>query len=519
MFLTFQSEFRCGHEAFLRAIHGMASSELPAPSSLLRPSSAIERLTPEFIRYIFRNSQFMARLDTLCDEEDASGDEKITYLSAILRAFRLIFLVLVSINEAPTIFEAIDCGMEDWMLPSTIPYGAFAPTFFAASSADRFVKVQYRWLMKPLAANVSLHTHYAQGELLPFGRVKGLGCTGTSAAHASRYNAKDLVCVKRWNATEREVRAITWVSKGCSRLPAVGPSNLDTEWFFQRSFNPADAHFVEYLGSYTHADEDEDHEYMGWYTVVRPVCEFNLEDLMLRPELQRQVLGSSGQTTGWLRLMNCICTSLEYLHGKNMYHGNLHPRNILLKDGRVYISEYGVPPDTLRMNGSALNTVYHHHLPWHYNLRFAADVFALGSVLAEMLVVANGGTVCAWEKIRNTPAQVQKQLLEPVEHATERRVKFEIDSEIFYPAAPGQSTLDTVDTSYWANIPRVKEHLLEQVKDMRHGKECVEMIGDMWEEPYWRADMEDVVEVFRGAYYANGGAKGKLICCAGNKGN
>jgi hypothetical protein len=86
-------------------------------------------------------------------------------------------------------------------------------------------------------------------------------------------------------------------------------------------------HIVKFVGSYT------DQSCLG--IIMTPVADSDLEVYL-------SVSDNSNLRKQYLRrFFGCLATALEYLHGQSMYHGDLKPKNILVKGANILLTDFG----------------------------------------------------------------------------------------------------------------------------------------------------------------------------------
>jgi serine/threonine protein kinase len=101
----------------------------------------------------------------------------------------------------------------------------------------------------------------------------------------------------------------------------------------------------------------------------------------------------------------CLITALKFAHQNSIKHNDLKPSNILIKDTRVYLADFGCARD---LEGSQLSTSPEELITgtpvyWPPGLGTegrAGDVFALGCVFSEMLTVRQGRSLADYQAAR-----------------------------------------------------------------------------------------------------------------------
>ncbi len=86
-------------------------------------------------------------------------------------------------------------------------------------------------------------------------------------------------------------------------------------------------HIVKLVGSYT------DPFWVG--LIMTPVADGDLEEYLNLPDttnIRKQSLRT---------FFGCLTMAMGYLHQHNMCHGDVKPRNLLVKDGQCLLSDFG----------------------------------------------------------------------------------------------------------------------------------------------------------------------------------
>lgn len=72
---------------------------------------------------------------------------------------------------------------------------------------------------------------------------------------------------------------------------------------------------------------------------MEPVADMDLKHFLTRgpfPETDFDVLRT---------FFGCLCSAVRYLHRSNCRHKDIKPANILIKDKRVYVTDFGIALD------------------------------------------------------------------------------------------------------------------------------------------------------------------------------
>lgn len=104
-----------------------------------------------------------------------------------------------------------------------------------------------------------------------------------------------------------------------------------------------------------------------------------------------------GEITRLDSWFGCLISALLYAHEENIYHGDIKPLNILVKDNRPYLADFGSAKDVTQLQASTSSHQEIAGTPVYWAPETergkAADVFALGCVFSEMLTVRQKRTL------------------------------------------------------------------------------------------------------------------------------
>ena len=90
-------------------------------------------------------------------------------------------------------------------------------------------------------------------------------------------------------------------------------------------------HLVRFVGSYT------DPEYVG--IIMEPVADMNLLEFLSQPSFHPVEYDSIREAFG------CLCAAFMYLQRQNCRHKDIKPQNILVKQRKVYVTDFGIARD------------------------------------------------------------------------------------------------------------------------------------------------------------------------------
>lgn len=109
------------------------------------------------------------------------------------------------------------------------------------------------------------------------------------------------------------------------------------------------------------------------------------------------------------RWFGCLASALAYAHGESIKHEDIKPTNILIKDYRPYLADFGSAKDFSESEYSVLmdaqpagTPVYWPPEPPSQRGR-PVDIFSLGCVFSEMLTVRQKQTIEAYRDARHVP--------------------------------------------------------------------------------------------------------------------
>lgn len=142
---------------------------------------------------------------------------------------------------------------------------------------------------------------------------------------------------------------------------------------------------------------------------MNPVADDTLYALIER-RFDRQSLPESDRYSikSWF---GCLLDAVAFAHRVNIIHRDIKPTNILIKDGRVYLGDFGLAKDfTSEETSQTKNNAVHgtsvyrapEVMPGSSRGR-PADIFALGCVFSEMLTVVHDRSLETFRSFRQIP--------------------------------------------------------------------------------------------------------------------
>lgn len=104
----------------------------------------------------------------------------------------------------------------------------------------------------------------------------------------------------------------------------------------------------------------------------------------------------------------CLVSALTYAHNQKIKHEDVKPSNILIKDGRPYLTDFGAAEDFSELENSTSGDQLVCGTPVYWPPEKpphgrSGDVFSLGCVFSEMLTVRQGRTLESYRNFRRVP--------------------------------------------------------------------------------------------------------------------
>lgn len=141
-----------------------------------------------------------------------------------------------------------------------------------------------------------------------------------------------------------------------------------------------------------------------WSMIMLPVADYDLREF-----LEKTV--DNDYPADLLRMLDpwfgCLISALAYAHSERIKHEDIKPNNILIKDRKVYLTDFGTAKDFSELEASTVSDYQITGTPvyWAPEPRIwgrAADIFALGCVFSEMLTVRQKRSLQDYRQFRHT---------------------------------------------------------------------------------------------------------------------
>lgn len=139
-------------------------------------------------------------------------------------------------------------------------------------------------------------------------------------------------------------------------------------------------HLIRYVGSYT------DPKYIG--IVMEPIAEMDLQNFLTKRSFHVSEYDCIRQAFG------CLCAALIYLNEQKCRHKDIKPKNILVRQGSMYITDFSLARDWTALSESkTTGEVGPQTWPYaapevfrHDSRGSPSDIWSLGCVYLDMIV-------------------------------------------------------------------------------------------------------------------------------------
>ncbi len=220
--------------------------------------------------------------------------------------------------------DALDEFIKQKRTDSFLPYsdGNLPEVIKGDDLRSKFIRLQRLVLCNlkdtPALEEGGRHLHLSVSGDTYFGKRRALSETGSRSA-----------------ATVEQVFSHQTLREYARKLIHRGASAQEDTRFGRQFENEMEAlkrlshpHIVRLVGSYT------DEKYLG--LIMTPVADKNLDEFLRcaepDPTLRKRRLRT---------FFGCLATALAYLHKQHFHHNDIKPRNVLVKDWCVYLTDFG----------------------------------------------------------------------------------------------------------------------------------------------------------------------------------
>lgn len=283
------------------------------------------------------------------------------------------YIVLRTIDCLSLLDDFIDVGFSDHWFPVT---ERSLPHCLRSNARVKFVSAQDLVLTKSIGlekGEKGKHLYFKQGEPLPFERKATLGSGGFGQVD----KVLSLISFKEY-ARKRVPRRSLTTGRGAESI-----KQFVAEIEVLKRLNHR--HVVEFVGSYT------DPKYMG--LIMSPVADMDLAAYLAHAD--------SSKYAEMRTFFGCLAKALEFLHEQNIRHKDIKPGNILVHCGNVLLTDFGLSFDFTDATGSTTISMVNGMTPRYCAPEVAlqeprntaSDVWSLGVVFTEMIVILKGRTL------------------------------------------------------------------------------------------------------------------------------
>jgi hypothetical protein len=282
------------------------------------------------------------------------------------------YIILRNIGCLSLLDTFIDLDFSDYWLPVT---ERSLPHCLRPSHRSEFVAAQNLVVTKSMdleKGEAGRHCYFRRNEPLPFEEKGILGSGGFGQVD----KVLSLISFREY-ARKRVIRNMVFGR----RTEDVKRFIAEIEILKRLKHR----HVVEFVGSYT------DPKYMG--LIMSPVAEMDLSTYLVRADTSRY---------GELRtFFGCLARALEFLHEQQVRHKDIKPSNILVHHGKILFTDFGLSFDFTDAEGSTTVSMVNGWTPrysapevaMHEPRNTSSDIWSLGVVFLEMIVVLKGRTV------------------------------------------------------------------------------------------------------------------------------
>ncbi|OCL14602.1 kinase-like protein, partial [Glonium stellatum] len=324
--------------------------------------------------FIFLGSPENNALRRFSNQAIINVSELLKYLIPPWSPFPRLYIVLRSIGHLHELDAFIAERMTDLWFPFT---RAKIPNCIDQATSQLFLRNQWIVLTNSLdleKGKNGSHQYFGENDVLPF---ESLGLLGKGA-----YGEVDKVVSTISNREYARKR----IKRG-NHFGLVRRNMRDFENEMSTLKRLEHLHIVELVGSYT------DPLHLG--LIFSPVADCNLAQFF-------NSVAKSGRSLEVLQtFFGCLATGVAFIHSKEIRHKDIKPENILVKCGKLLITDFGIAlnwGDT----GSSITQDTSPLMTRRYSAPellddaprdSSADLWSLGCVYLEMITVLRGHTI------------------------------------------------------------------------------------------------------------------------------
>ncbi|RDW69768.1 hypothetical protein BP6252_08788 [Coleophoma cylindrospora] len=280
------------------------------------------------------------------------------------------YIILRTISCLDLLDEFINLDFSDHWFPVT---ERGLPHFLHPNQRSQFVAAQSLVMTKSLdleKGDEGQHRHFSHDEPLPF-EVKGILGTGG------------------FGQVDRVLSLISFREYARKRVPRstiFGGRRTEVEKRFIAEIKALKRlkhhHVAEFVGSYT------DPQFMG--LIMSPVAEMDLSDYL--------ACANAASHKELRTFFGCLARALDFLHGERIRHKDIKPSNVLVHNGNVLFTDFGLAFDFTDGEGSTTVSRVNGMTPKYCAPEVAnqeprntsSDIWSLGVVFLEMAAVLKG---------------------------------------------------------------------------------------------------------------------------------
>ena len=300
------------------------------------------------------------------------------------------YIILRTIGQLDLLERCLQEGFNDIWFPVE---AKGLPNFIKPSIKTKFVQAQQVVLTKSLDLEHGEHRHFTPGELLPFDIVSRLG--------SGSFGQVDKIVSK--------VSFRQYALKRIRRRAAFGNDSRQALARFKSEISIIKGlehdHIIQYVGSYT------DKTFLG--IVMNPVAETDLATFMHNTAMHveatwarsgrppgasvNDVSPAASMSSSLRSYFGCLAAALVYLHDRSIRHKDIKPQNILVHNGTVILTDFGLSHDFADDVGSTTSgptpaspRYSPPEVAAHEARNTSADIWSLGCVFFEMAAALRG---------------------------------------------------------------------------------------------------------------------------------